>query len=202
MAQSINMPRMWSFGVALGLVVGGLTIAERSRLQRSFVVPQAQLPASDLSAKPVVRELRAGTVAHLMNRRYTRVAIFDLRSAAEFAVSHLPEAVSVGSEISVEQFMAQYGAALHDRVVMFYCAAGVRSASFAAGIERELVMSGARSVHSLKDGVIGWANEGRWLRDAKGLTAAVHPGHNDPVPRLRTPTLARYEPRGAALAAR
>ncbi|MEQ1649805.1 MAG: rhodanese-like domain-containing protein [Hyphomicrobiaceae bacterium] len=195
MAQLMNMPRMWSFGVALGLIVGGLTLVDKSRGQRSFVARSEPFTIAGVVAKPRHHELRAGTVAQLLNRRFTNVVIFDLRSAAEFAVSHLPRAVHVNAELTAEAFVAQYGGAMQDRVVVFYCTAGVHSGAFVAVVERELVMAGARSVHSLKDGVIGWANDGRWLHDAHGLTSTVHPGHADLVPKLRTPMLARFEAR-------
>lgn len=103
--------------------------------------------------------------------------VFDVRERAEFEVSHIPGAVHVDPDISVEDFMARYGELLDGRAVLMYCSVGVRSSILAARISREAMTRGAAGVYNLRGGVFAWHNTGRTLKHAPSRSATwkVHP---------------------------
>ena len=103
------------------------------------------------------------------------VVVFDVRQSQEFAVSHLPNAIYVSADISVDDFMARYGDQVGGKLVVFYCSVGVRSSTLAAQVSTALKEKGAREVADLAGGIFAWHNEARPLVDAHGDTDFVHP---------------------------
>lgn len=91
--------------------------------------------------------------------------LLDVRTAEEFAVSHLPGAIHFppGAPIADEIRNAES--------VVAYCSVGVRS-----GIEAErLSRAGISDVKNLEGSIFRWAIEGRPLVNAAGATDRVHP---------------------------
>lgn len=119
---------------------------------------------------PNVRQLAPQSLAAWLEdaRRPEKPLLIDTRSAAEFAVSHLPGAVRL---TSVEQMIAANPTKACP--VITYCSVGYRSSALAAKLQR----AGFSDVQNLEGSIFAWANEGRTVcRDGKPLhPARVHP---------------------------
>jgi rhodanese-related sulfurtransferase len=95
--------------------------------------------------------------------------LIDVRSPEEYAVSHIPGAVSAAR---FEQQVATLRRVGANRLVVLYCSVGWRSAQAA----ENLIKSGATNVRNLDGSIFEWANENRPLVDhANAPTAFVHP---------------------------
>ncbi|MEM6491501.1 MAG: rhodanese-like domain-containing protein, partial [Pseudomonadota bacterium] len=82
-------------------------------------------------------------------------------------------ALRLDPDADADAFMAQYGALIAGRDVIFYCSVGVRSSRMAERLAP--VLGDARSVANLEGGVFAWHNQSRPLEDAQGATPFVHP---------------------------
>jgi rhodanese-related sulfurtransferase len=93
--------------------------------------------------------------------------LLDVRTASEFATSHLPGARHVASEQVLD--FAERELAQLDRAhpIIVYCSVGVRSAAGA----RDLQLAGFTQVKNLRGSIFQWANEGRALEGGR----RVHP---------------------------
>lgn len=95
--------------------------------------------------------------------------ILDVRSRAEYDVSHLPNAIWAGTTPLQTEALKH---AEPDRPVVFYCSVGWRSGQAAA----RWVKSGRRAVFNLDGSLFQWANEGRPLTDTRAREVrVVHP---------------------------
>jgi len=83
--------------------------------------------------------------------------LIDVRSAGEFAVSHLPGAVNAHSLAQIDALARS--ANLAHREVVLYCAVGFRSALVASRLQKR----GLRNISNLEGSIFQWANEGRPL---------------------------------------
>jgi rhodanese-related sulfurtransferase len=93
--------------------------------------------------------------------------LIDVRTAQEYAVSHLPGArhVAVDQVLDVaERELAQID---RSQPIVVYCSVGVRSAAAA----RDLQLAGFTQVKNLRGSLFQWANEGRELQGGQ----RVHP---------------------------
>jgi rhodanese-related sulfurtransferase len=149
-----------------------------------------------LSLRPVSTDFTLEAIEADVSKRFIEVAqisgddlaakmqaakpplIFDARDEAEYRVSHLAGAERVDPEIAADAFLAQHGAAVAGREVIFYCSVGMRSSSLAAEVQEGLVKAGATGVANLRGGIFGWHNAKRPLVDSAGATDFVHP-YND-----------------------
>lgn len=95
--------------------------------------------------------------------------IADVRSEAEFGVSHLSGATRIDPTTDLPTPSLPED---HLRVVIVYCSTGERAAPFAARLQE----AGYERVFALEGGIIRWANEGRPLTDGTALVTQVHPG--------------------------
>jgi rhodanese-related sulfurtransferase len=116
---------------------------------------------------PHVRRITTAELARCLNDR-SRPAplLLDVRTRAEYDVSHLAGAQQISPDAGVD--------ALHvarDRPVVTYCSVGYRSGRFAD----RLVAAGFTDVADLEGSIFRWANEGRPLFDARGTALKVHP---------------------------
>ncbi|MFO0626074.1 MAG: rhodanese-like domain-containing protein [Polyangiales bacterium] len=93
--------------------------------------------------------------------------LLDVRSAAEFAVGHLPGATRLDLARPDEALRGVSAG----RTVVVYCAVGYRSGAAA----RVLRARGFRDVRNLRGGIFAWADEGRAMTGDAGPTRAVHP---------------------------
>jgi rhodanese-related sulfurtransferase len=122
---------------------------------------------------------RYPTVQHLSPDRLSAdlagTVLFDVRTAAEFAVSHIPGAIRLDPKLGAAEFCKFHAPLVAGRDVVVYCAVGVRSARLASRLQVVMSHGGARTVANLSGGIIRWHNERRPLIDVRGSTSAVHP---------------------------
>ncbi len=91
--------------------------------------------------------------------------LIDARRAAEYAVSHLPQA----RHASTVEAIAAMGISKETPIVL-YCSVGYRSAR----LSQKLQAAGYRAIN-LEGSLFQWANEGRSLVAAGQPTRQVHP---------------------------
>ena len=109
--------------------------------------------------------------AWLQDGRKPRPVLLDVRTKAEFDVSHLPGARRVDPDAKTADVapMLEKG-----RPVVTYCSVGYRSSAMADRLRK----AGVPQVSNLEGSIFQWANEGRPL-EANGKPATkVHP-YND-----------------------
>ena len=112
--------------------------------------------------------------------------LLDARTPKEYAVSHLPGAVSTPD---VESALEAIGEADEDRPVVVYCSVGWRSSAL---VER-LRDRGLAEVRNLEGSIFQWANEGRpVVRDGRPVRQ-VHP-YDESWGRFLDPGLRAFEP--------
>lgn len=111
---------------------------------------------------PMLRNLDVDTLKASLDQGRAPVLI-DVRDKAEFAVSHLPNAVNI---TNVEEIHSPKGTP-----IVVYCSVGVRSAAFA----RDLAGKGFTAVQNLRGSIFAWANRGYPLRRGAMPVQAVHP---------------------------
>ncbi len=92
--------------------------------------------------------------------------LLDIRTRAEFEVSHLAGARHVEPESDLSSLPVG-----KETPIVTYCSVGYRSAAFAARLQK----AGYTHVRNLEGSIFQWANEGRSLvRDGR-RTDKVHP---------------------------
>lgn len=92
--------------------------------------------------------------------------LVDVRSRAEFEVSHLRGAVHLEKADDILRRYQNYKG-----LVVVYCSVGYRSGDVA----EQLFMAGMKHVKNLKGSIFGWANKGYPVYNDKGKTTYVHP---------------------------
>lgn len=92
--------------------------------------------------------------------------LVDVRSDAEFRISHLRNALHTDSVERVKTF-----ASTEKRAVVVYCAVGYRSSAFVQKLQK----AGLTDVFSLDGSIFQWANEGRDLYRGNERVKEVHP---------------------------
>jgi rhodanese-related sulfurtransferase len=102
------------------------------------------------------------------------VAIFDVRTAAEYESGHIPGAIRVDPETTAAGFLAVHGELLRHRPAVFYCAVGVRSSRMMNRLVRDVAPSAKAGVLNLRGGAFRWVAEGRQL------VAGARPGELHP----------------------
>jgi rhodanese-related sulfurtransferase len=125
-----------------------------------------------------------------------RVVLFDVRTPAEYAVSHLPGAIRVDADMRTSAFLERHGDGVKGKAVVFYCSVGRRSSGLAARVAPGLKARGATAVDDLAGGIFAWHGQRRTLVDANGATDFVHPYDSSWGRLLARPDLARNAPRG------
>lgn len=151
--------RVTLFGtMALALIVGWSALGRaddaegfRKRVERRM----AQVPS-----------VTTDELAGLMKK--SKVLLLDVRTADEFALSHLPGAIRAETEASQRAAIATVEPGT---VVVLYCAVGWRSG---LAVEK-LASSGAPGLYNLRGSIFDWANEGRPLTDGARQVKVVHP---------------------------
>ena len=183
-------PRAWMYGLFFGAAAGaalvGLT-ASPFRLPRAGAL--SSLDRTDYG----VAAIAPGQLARNLMMRGPLVRVLDVRPEHEFAVSRIPGSVHAEAGTSAEAFLLRYGSQIQGKSIVVVAPGDANSVATVQRVALLAREAGARSVQSLAGGIVAWANEGRWLRDDKGLTSRVHPGAM--AESLRRPALARYEPR-------
>jgi rhodanese-related sulfurtransferase len=114
---------------------------------------------------PSVKKVSTAALAKELDSR-EQPSLLDVRTAAEFEISHLPGAQHIDPEASgAELKLAK------DAPIVTYCSVGYRSARFAERLQK----AGFRSVRNLEGSIFQWANEGRPLINSRGPATTVHP---------------------------
>ena len=95
--------------------------------------------------------------------------LIDVRSDAEFRVSHLRNALHTDSVQRVKTLAAE--STNQGRPIVVYCAVGYRSSAFAQKLQK----AGVTDVFNLEGSIFQWANEGRGVFRGKERVKEVHP---------------------------
>jgi rhodanese-related sulfurtransferase len=106
---------------------------------------------------------------------FPNVLLFDMRSPAEFAVSHIHGAIRVDAAIGPAAFASLHGARVRGRRVVFYCAIGLRSGRAARNLKIAIESAGGVLGGNLSGGLFRWRNEGLSLTGPNGPTRSIHP---------------------------
>ncbi|MFN0246663.1 MAG: rhodanese-like domain-containing protein [Kofleriaceae bacterium] len=120
---------------------------------------------------PGLRQIAPADVEAAM-RRDRPPLLLDVRTPAEFAVSHLRGArlVEPGAPAEALRSRELAGVSL-DAPIVCYCAVGVRSSNTCEALQK----AGYTNVANLDGSIFRWANEGRPLVQGETPTTFVHP---------------------------
>lgn len=134
---------------------------------RGHAIGWALVKAKIRSEFPDVRRITTDELsAWLSDRSRPAPLLLDVRSRAEFDVSHLAGAIHVEPGAA-----AAIISEAKDRTIVTYCSVGYRSGAFA----KKLGDAGFTKVLNLEGSIFRWANEGRQVvRDGRTV-AEVHP---------------------------
>jgi rhodanese-related sulfurtransferase len=122
-----------------------------------------------------------------------QLALFDVRTPDEYRVSHLDGAQRVDPDTGYAHFVAEHGAQLKGKTVVFYCTTSARSGDLALGVRDGLLQSGAKAVAQLAGGLIAWHNAGLPMVNAAGPTPYLHPFDDAVRPHLQHLELTRTQ---------
>ena len=110
--------------------------------------------------------------------------LLDVRTEAEYAVSHLRDAQQIDPDSSVDDVMSTLP---NDRPWVLYCSVGYRSSHLA----QRLLQAGATEVSNLDGAIFSWIREGRELHTdgparvhpySKIAAKLLRPEHRAPLP--------------------
>jgi rhodanese-related sulfurtransferase len=104
----------------------------------------------------------------LADRQRPAPVLLDVRTSAEWNVSHLPGAQRVDPDASATTAARDIA---KDAPIVTYCAIGYRSAEMA----QRLRQAGYTDVQNLEGSIFQWANEHRPLVHDRELASRVHP---------------------------
>lgn len=115
---------------------------------------------------PDVPRIGTTELADWLNSKKEKPLLLDVRTAPEFAVSHLEGAKRIEPGADAKTVSTS-----KDKPIVTYCSVGYRSALFA----KKLREAGYTGVMNLEGSIFRWANENRPLRHDHGPTDKVHP---------------------------
>jgi rhodanese-related sulfurtransferase len=116
---------------------------------------------------PAVRQLSTGELSRWLSATNRPAPLLvDVRSAEEFAVSHLEGARHLESAEAIKAALKSTG----DPVVL-YCSVGYRSSAIAEKLHK----AGCTGVWNLEGSIFAWANEGRAVFRGTNRVSEVHP---------------------------
>jgi rhodanese-related sulfurtransferase len=148
---------------------------------------------------PAVQSITAAQLQHVMERE-PKPILLDIRTADEFAVSHLKGAIRVDPDASLDDVLRATGPDLKGRDVVVYCSVGVRSTELAARLYTGLKAIGAANVANLSQGIFGWHNARRPLTRAGVPITYIHPYDAKWGQLLEQKNLIRYSANNASQA--
>lgn len=148
-----------------GLIVLAVGVAFARTRQFEWFVLKSSLRANF----PNVRWISTEELARdLANREQRPPLLLDVRTEAEWDVSHLPNARRVEPGASAD---VAAGGVAHDMPIVTYCAVGYRSGALA----NRLRSAGFTNVRNLEGSIFTWANEHRPLVRDTETARLVHP---------------------------
>jgi rhodanese-related sulfurtransferase len=112
--------------------------------------------------------------------------VLDVRTAAEYEVSHIPGAIRVEPDGDLPEFLRVLD---HDASVVAYCSVGYRSSRLVERLKKE----GFADAKNPEGSIFEWANKGFPLERDGALVREVHP-YDAEWGRLLDPSLHAYEP--------
>lgn len=118
---------------------------------------------------PQVRQISADELRRwLANPHAATPLLLDVRTRAEYAVSHLRHARRIQASEPVDRALAGVS---YQTLIVTYCSVGYRSSGYA----QRLMSDGYRNVYNLKESIFGWANRGWPVYRHGRLVHHVHP---------------------------
>lgn len=131
---------------------------------------------------PSVRQLSTASLASwLSETNRPKPILIDVRTDAEYQVSHLPGAVRLDPGADT---LPKAWAASKTAPAVLYCSVGYRSSQMAD----RLANAGWTNVFNLEGSIFDWANEGRAIEAGGKPARAVHP-YNTTFGKLLKPEL-------------
>ena len=100
--------------------------------------------------------------------------VFDVRAPNEYIQSHLAGAHRIDPGMSAKDFIARFGPELKGKLVVFYCAVGVRSGGMLTRLEPALATSGVKAAANLRGGIFRWFADGGPVVTESGRANSVH----------------------------
>jgi rhodanese-related sulfurtransferase len=119
-------------------------------------------------AQVTVAELLADDIRRFAGETDPAPVLLDARSSAEYAVSHLPGALSTPDEAAA---LAALAGVEPGREIVVYCSVGVRSSALAA----RLAARDFTRTANLEGGIFAWANAGQPTYRGAERADLVHP---------------------------
>jgi rhodanese-related sulfurtransferase len=142
--------------------------------------------ADGFDAIKLLMRLRFWNVPHISTKQVARwlatgdaPILLDVRTQAEYEVSHLPNAQRIEPDNQVAETLSRLPP---DRPIVAYCAVGYRSGKLA----QRLIAAGRKNVYNMEGSIFQWANEGRPLDCDGKRVETVHP-YNHTVGKLLYP---------------
>lgn len=121
------------------------------------------------SEYPQVQQLTTDSLAAwLADPTQEAPLLLDVRTKAEYQVSHLPGAQRVDPEATTFTFLENVP---HDAPIVTYCSVGYRSSALTARLQE----SGYTNVMNLEGSIFAWANQGRPVYRGSEAVQRVHP---------------------------
>lgn len=151
--------KLWLVILGVALAAGGPLLAQGLRWQLVKGEIQRKFPR-------VARIETAALADWLRDSRRAPPILLDVRTAAEFSVSHLANARRIEPDAAASAVTLP-----KDQPIVTYCSVGYRSAAFA----ERLRAAGFQKVANLDGSLFQWANENRPLVRDGSPTDKVHP---------------------------
>lgn len=118
---------------------------------------------------PAVQHISTKALAEWLSRAdTTKPVLLDVRTEAEYRVSHLQNAKLAGDE---EMALKVLRNVERDRPIVLYCSVGYRSAALAAKLQKQRY----GKVYNLEGSIFQWTNEGRPVFAGRKVVKYVHP---------------------------
>ncbi len=124
---------------------------------------------------PQVSHLTADQLMTMLEWADGRVIVLDVRTADEFAVSHIAGAIRIEPTRDAVAQVSAMAEIVRGKIVVAYCSVGIRSASLLARIGGVLDQHGATKVYNLRGGLFHWHNQLLPATSANGPTRRIHP---------------------------
>ncbi|XP_072909178.1 HTH-type transcriptional regulator Rv0324-like isoform X1 [Hemitrygon akajei] len=133
---------------------------------------------------PAVRNLGPDALEQLLREERGRLLVLDVRSPAEYEVSHLEGAIRVDPQTTdMEKVVKELGlAGSPERTVVCYCTVGYHASQMAQKLSEVWARDSGPSVpvmpevYNLDGGLRKWSQENRPMVDGSShLTSQVHP---------------------------
>ena len=107
------------------------------------------------------------TVSKLAATNLTTYLLIDVRTAKEYKVSHLKNAVNIESTKEILKLIKNK----KKEKIILYCSVGYRSSDIA----NQLLSHGVTNIYNFEGSLFEWINSGHKVYDANGVSLYAHP---------------------------